>query len=735
MSSRAALILAAACAASAGVFAHVRLVNPSNGSKLRWVVPESISIVIQATGSQDIHDQSHLPAIRNAIRAWNAVEGSSARLVEDTSPAQMARSDWQSDGLHLVTFDEDDDSGYFPLGSATVALTPVWFTGNGVITDADVLFNGRSFSFTTSGAPGRFDVQDVATHELGHLLGLDHSGWAGGTMYPYVDPTVLLHRSLSADEVHGLRDCYPTDVRAQIHGTLERANGSAIRGAQIVAVDAEGRTAAACLSETNGSWRLRGLDAGSYTLYATPLDEPVSAGNLGPGHSVQVDFGSSVLGSVVLAAGQDLGFGTGEAAADTDLELGRVGDDFPRRLVRGASTVLTLHGSALYAGCTLSASAPEVTVTPLAWYGGSVTLQVDVPAGAAEGNFDLTVANPAGAAHTLVGGLEITPADPHVTSVSPVLATDAGGTLVTLFGTNFRAGQCVVIGSQLYPDGSEGGCHVIDAHTIQLRTHATDTGSYDVAVIDPSGVEGRKTGALAFAHIPEVQSTFPAGGWAGGGTTLVLHGQNFAEGAVVRIDDVQQSQVVRVSSSELVVTTSAGVPGGPYVLEVVNPGGAVATSAFTYGLEPDPVLDAIDPPAGSSAGGDLVLIHGSNFSASTTVRFGVDADTGQGGTNATEVHVIDAQTLEVVTPAFASGAHNVAVLDTSTGQATLAVSAFTFESSGSHGGGCYTLPHQPPAGPGERLAGLLWLLVACACAALHGRRERVALLFARVRAR
>lgn len=728
--------LLALALASAAVSAHVRLVNPSNGNKLRWVVPGEISIVIRAAGSQDIHDGSHLPAIRNAIRAWNELDGSAAHLAEDSSPAQMARSDWASDSVHMVCFDEDDDSGYFPPGCGIVALTPVWFAGNGVITDADVLFNGQGFSFTTSGSPGAFDVQDVATHELGHLLGLDHSGWAGASMYPYVDPSVLLHRSLSADEQHALRECYPSTPFAEIHGVLERANGSALRGAQIVALDAAGRPAAGTLSEPNGTWRLRGLDPGSYTLYATPLDEPVSPGNLAPGHSVQIDFSTTPLGGANVAAGQDLNLGSATARADGALELGAVADDFPRRLVRGTSSVLFLHGNALANGSALAASASELVVTPLAWFGGSVSLRVDVPPDCALGNSDLSVTSAAGELRTLVAGLEITPADPLVSSVSPPLATDAGGTLLSIFGANFRAGLTVVIGSQSYRDGDVGGAHVIDEHTIQLRTHATQAGSYDVAVLDPTGVEGRRANALAFAHVPEVQSTFPGGGWAGGGTTLVLRGQNFEAGALVRIDDVQQSQVVRTSSSELIVTTSAGVPGGPYVLEVVNPGGAIATSAFTYGLEPDPVLDTIDPPAGSSSGGDTVIVHGSNFSSATTVRFGVDAVTGQGGTNASEVHVLDEHTLEIVTPAFTSGAHSVAVFDTNTGQATLAVSAFTFEGSGAKGaGGCSVLPHQPPAGPGERLAGLAWLCAAGAFALLRGRRERLVLALGRLRAR
>ena len=208
--------------------------------------------------------------------AWNDLTGTSVQLVEDASASAQARTDWEQDDLHLIWFDENDSSGYFPSGSSTVAITPVWFFSNGLIADADVIFNGRGFQFTTSSQTGRFDVQDVGTHELGHLLGLDHSGWAGASMYPYVDSRILLHRSLSLDELRGMRDAYPSGSHARITGTVKRASDSSVvAGAQVVAVDANGRTSAGALSETDGTFELYGLEGGTYQVYAAPLDEPL----------------------------------------------------------------------------------------------------------------------------------------------------------------------------------------------------------------------------------------------------------------------------------------------------------------------------------------------------------------------------------------------------------------------------------------------------------------------------
>jgi len=720
------LIVPALAALAALVPAHVRLMNPSNGSSLYWTAPSAISIVIQSDGSDDIHDGSHMTAIRNAIAAWNAPNGSVTHLVENTSPAQQARTDWQSDSLHLVCFDEDDLSGYFPDGSGIVAITPVWFSGSGSILDADVLFNGRAFQFTTAGAPGRYDVQDVATHELGHLLGLDHSPWAGATMYPFVDPTVLLHRSPSQDEVHGLRAMYPAGPSARIRGLLRHESARPVKGAQIVALDAAGRPCAGALSSNGGAWTLYGLDPGSYSLYAMPVDGPVSAYHFGSGHTVQTNFRLTELGTATIVGTEELNLGSTSVLPESALEFGRVSDDFGKRVVRGAVTNMTLHGTGLVAGSSIACSDPDISVTPFIWADTRVSISVDVPADEPDGNLDLTVTNPQGESRTLVAGLEVTPPDPRVDWIAPALATDGGGTLLTLHGANFRAGQKVVLGGGIYVEGLAGGCELVDSNTLRLTTAPTAPGTFDVVVIDSTGVEGRLANGLTFAHVPEVQSTFPTGGYAGGGTTVLLRGKNFAPGALVRIDGVPQTQVQQNGTTELVLITGAGVPGGPYLLELENPGGAIATSAFSYAADPDPLLDELAPRAGPESGGNTLTLHGSNLGAASAVLFGADPATGAGGTPATALNVIDANTLEVVAPPHAPGTLALLVRNDSTGQAAVLLDAYTFRAdTGGGGGGCYVQPYRPPADLRELLAGAWWLCALLVLAlrkrALHWR--------------
>ncbi len=716
----------AVIAAGSAVWAHVRLINPSNHYELRWGSPNNISIVINSSGSSDVHDGSHVTALQNAIREWNQADGSVARLVENTNPAQRARTDWQSDDIHMMLFDETGSSGYFPYGSGIVAITPVWFTNSGVISDADVLFNGRDFQFTTSGAYGAFDIQDVATHELGHLLGLDHSGWAGATMYPYVDPSVVLHRSLSQDDVCGMRDAYPSTAFGSISGVIRRANDSYVAGAQVVARGEDGRTYGADLTTTLGAFRVQGLPPDKYELYATPLDAPVSASNLSPGHTVHTDFQSTALGMFVVPGTDEVSIGNRTVAADTTLSLGRNSDAFPLRCIAGITRTVGVRGTGLTSGCTLAASDPAIVLGAPTWSSNSVTFTVTAPAEAEPGHCDLTVTNSAGDHSTLVAGIEITPPNPVITLVSPPHGSIHGGTAVTITGTNFRAGACVVIGPHVYVDGTAGGCTVAGSTSIQLTTVAGEVDDYNVVVIDSTGVEGRATDAFTFSTQPAIDSVFPLAGSADGGTSLVLRGIDFDEGCTVTINGVVQASIESVTSTRIALTTGPGIAGGPYTIEVQNPDSQSATALFSYSPNPDPIVSQLEPSSGSAHGGDVVMLHGANFTRTTVVRFGSDADTGAGGVVAQEVDFVDSSVLRVVTPSFSKGAHNVMVLDTASDQGVVVASAFTFESSGG-GGGCSMLPIVPSEPPSAGISG--WLALACAFAwlVLRARKSKHAL--------
>lgn len=720
-------VLAAGCAA--GVFAHVRLIHPSNGTPLFWQTPYSIGIAVNDTGSDDLVDGSHMTAVRNAIAEWNSIDGSTVRLAEDASPGTQARTDWASNSLHLVWWDETNSSGYFPNGSGTVAITPVWFFNNGQIVDADVLFNGKGFSFTTSQQPGRYDIQDVAVHELGHLVGLDHTGWAGGSMYPYVDPTVILHRSLSSDERMGMRAVYPDGSHATIAGTVRRAVGGAgVAGAHVVVRNSSGRTTAAALTNGGGTFSIGGLEPGTYTLYSNPLDSPVSSANLGAGWTVESDFEAAMYGSVVVTGNQTQSVGDLNVGADVFLSLGRSSDNYPLRVPTGESTNIVVRGFGLNSGSTLSCSDPSIGLVVTGWLTSQVRAQITVPGGALPGHADLTVVDSLGQRSILPAALEITPPDPVVTLASPNQGDFGGGTNVTLSGSEFAAGLRVVMGGEIYEDGAPGGCTVVNSNTITLSTHASAVGATDVVVIDVSGVEGRRANGFQFVAIPTVQTAFPPVGAAAGGTELHISGTNFDLASTVRINGVLQPTTLPVGDELLVVMTEPGAAGGPYTLEVQNPGGGSATGLFTYTAQTDPTLTTVTPDEALSTGGETVFLSGADFGNDVSIRFGADPNTGLGGRPATSVTRLSATMLEVVTPALSAGANSVLYLDNASGQANVLTGGFTVNAvssgGGGGGGGCYTTPLQGPPDPRDPLRSAAFFVLLAVGIRLVGRRAR-----------
>lgn len=710
-----ALVLAGLALAASAALAHVRLKNPSNGNSLFWS-GSSVSVVLQADGSDDLPAWEHLPALQGAIAAWNGASGSDVELLENSDPAQRARTDWQSNSIRLVLFDEDNDSGYFPSGSGIVALTPVYFQSNGRITDADILFNGRAYRFTTSGEAGAYDIEDVGAHEFGHLLGLDHSGWAGATMYPYVDTRVVLHRSLSRDEVHGLRSIDADADFARVRGRIVRASdGSAVAGAHVVARGSGGQTITSRLSGSSGDFRLDGLESGTYQLYATPLEGPVRDVNLGEAWTVETDFESTLLGTHEVVFGEDLELGDLAVGADVEVSLGRSSDDFPMRVVQGQTVSHSVRGTALQGGGTLSTPHPGVVVDDVGFFGTLAQFNVTVDPGVAPGHVDLEYVDLLGRRSILTGALEITPADPSVTLVTPASGSDGGGSTLTLVGTGFRPGARVVIGDRLYVDGQEGGCTVVDDSTIELTTARTIGGLHDVVVIDPTGVEGRLVDGFRATAVPVVEALFPTAGSSAGGTQLTISGADFVEGVRVTIDGVEQTQVEHVDEQLLRVTTEPGTPAGPVLVTIENPSGALATAAFTYVDAADPRLVSATPDSGPRGGGTEVTLSGSGFVAGMQVRFGADPLTGQGGVAADVVELLDAGTLRVVTPSTNSGLKSIVVVAPQTSQGDVLEGAFQFEGDGGGGGGgggCASVRPMGPPTPGRIAAGLSWFLLA-----------------------
>jgi hypothetical protein len=220
---------------------------------------------------------------------------------------------------------------------------------------------------------------------------------------------------------------------------------------------------------------------------------------------------------------------------------------------------------------------------------------------------------------------------------------------------------------------------------------------------------------------------FPSAGSSLGGTELVIDGASFDPGLQVRIDGVAQPQTTVESSTRLRVTTEAGVAGGPYVVEVENPDGEIATSAFSYSTSLDPAISAVAPAKGTHRGGTSVTISGSNFDASSTVVFGADPATGLGGSAAASVALVDSSTLVATTPSHAQGPVSVMVLDLASGQASVLDASFVFQGDApSAGGGCSTRSAGDsidPRAAASSVAPLALVLAILAARALLARRR------------
>ena len=131
----------------------------------------------------------------------------------------------------------------------------------------------------------------------------------------------------------------------------------------------------------------------------------------------------------------------------------------------------------------------------------------------------------------------------------------AGGTAVTITGTNFAAGATVTFGGT-----AATNVVVVNSTTITATTPAGSAGAVTVTVT-VNGQSGSLTNGFTYVVPPTVSSVSPNSGSTAGGTAVTITGTNFAAGATVTFGATAATNVVVVNSTTITATTPAGSAG------------------------------------------------------------------------------------------------------------------------------------------------------------------------------
>ena len=232
---------------------------------------------------------------RQSFASWQAVSTASIAFTEGPVTAAATRPGY--DAVNLVSTNLSQTE-FNVFGANALAFTvvfaateggfvdqfnrPVDFAGQ--IMDADIVFNPSIQFSTESVTPSdKIDLQSVATHEIGHLLGLDHTTLLSSVMFPTVTTGVNFPRALSLDDMAGISTIYPNGAfgaKGTISGTVRTTSNAVVYGAIVVAVNGNGQPAASAITDAAGKYTIAGLDAGPYTIYAEPMDGPIVKANI-----------------------------------------------------------------------------------------------------------------------------------------------------------------------------------------------------------------------------------------------------------------------------------------------------------------------------------------------------------------------------------------------------------------------------------------------------------------------
>ena len=253
---------------------------------------------------------------------------------------------------------------------------------------------------------------------------------------------------------------------------------------------------------------------------------------------------------------------------------------------------------------------------------------------------------------------------PTVSNVNPSKGPEAGGTLVTITGTNFNEATAVTFGSN-----NATSFEVISPTSITAVSPA-GMGNPDISVTTSGGTSATiSADKFSYVPAPAVAKVSPDKGPEAGGTSVTITGENLGEATAVRFGSSSATSFEVISATSITAVSPAGTTGAVDVT-VSTPGGESAIStADKFSYVALPTVAKVSPDKGPTAGGTSVTITGTDLSEATAVEFG--------SVSATSFKVISATSVTAVVPA-GTGTVDVTVSTAGGASATSSADQFSY---------------------------------------------------------